>query len=103
MVPLGPAVMSIGLLPGFRPALYSVIVPEGVILPIAGAVPPSVHHILPPCPRASRPGTEPGFSPLPNSVIVTAARALVAWTQTAPTTASESRRIRAYLGRRGTV
>ncbi len=39
MLPSGPATSPSGELPGFKPALNSVIVPVGVIRPIAGVVP----------------------------------------------------------------
>jgi hypothetical protein len=56
-----------GKLPGFRPALNSLIVPPGVICPIAGT-PASVNQTLPSGPDATPRGKLPGVRPLVNSI-----------------------------------
>jgi hypothetical protein len=70
--PSGPAVMSSGSLPGFRPTLYSVITPFVVIFPIAGVKPLSlsVNQRLPSGPAAIPESVLCALSPFENSVIV---------------------------------
>ena len=56
-LPSGPGAIPCGPLPGFRPAEYSVIIPDGVIRPIALVSPAtttlaSVNHMLPSAPGA---------------------------------------------------
>jgi len=60
------------MLPEFKPAEYSVIVPLGVILPIALVVPRSVNQTLPSGPCAIVPGalSGHGLRPSENFVVV---------------------------------
>src|SRR4051812_13964761 len=68
-LPSAPGVTSIGLLPAFRPALLSTIVPAGVIRPIARVVPWSVNQRFPSGPGAIAAGLLPVFRPAEYSVI----------------------------------
>ncbi len=72
--PSGPSVMSFGA-PWVSPLVYSVIVPLGVILPIALVVPLSTNQTLPSGPSVTANGLLPVWIVTGNSLIETACAA----------------------------
>ena len=72
-LPSGPVAIRNGTVPGFSPALYSVIAPPVVIRPIAPVF-WSVNHRFPSGPGVIPRGEPPGLRPVENSVIVPSGR-----------------------------